>query len=214
MKASACLRMLSTRRSCLDTRVSRISSYFSRVRTMIDLCRTLNNKERRWLWACAVVVDPLTCMSPRTGLNGGMAILPFTCVRGGIRVKSSYIVVSCTDVLRNAGVKGKGGVRRGTILKTRPRSFRCAKRRDDLVVNSGGSVHRGIMVDHTAFNNGTAGVNGKGCLVSGMRLYRSMRVGGGYIMNVNAAVTKRYALSSYIVLDKGIALRRCYRVND
>lgn len=153
-------------------------------------------------------------MSSTTGVNGGMAVRPFTFVRKGIRVNSSYVVVSKTGVLRNAHVKGKGGIRRGTILNTRPRSFRCAKRGDVLVVNSGGSVHRGIIIDHTARTKDTAHVNGRGCLVSNMRLYRSIRVNGRYMLNVGAAMTKRYRVSSYAVLDDGIVLRRCYRVKD
>lgn len=151
-------------------------------------------------------------MTPKTGVKGGIVVRPFTCVRSGIRVKSSYVVVPCTDILGNAQLKGNGGMCRRTMLKTRPRSFRCGKRRDSLVVKSGGRVHRGMIVDQTAFNKGTAGVNGNGFLVSGIRVYRSMRVKSGYMTNVNAAVTKRYALSSYIVLDNGIALRRCYRI--
>lgn len=47
-KGTACLRVVATRRSLLDTRLGRMSSAFRHVRTIVGLCDTLNNKHR-WL---------------------------------------------------------------------------------------------------------------------------------------------------------------------
>ncbi len=46
--SAGCLRILATRRKLLNTRVTRLNGGFDRVRTIVRLCRTLNNKCARW----------------------------------------------------------------------------------------------------------------------------------------------------------------------
>lgn len=145
------------------------------------------------------VVDPGTRISPGTGVKSGYGVCPFTCVRSSIIVNSGYVVCPFIDVVGNAHVNGGGGIFRTTIVTTLPRSFGFANRRDRMIVNSGGAVHRGIIVGHNARGNNGAILNGGGFLVRNTRVSRSAMVNGNYMFNCNAGVTNSYIVNGNIV---------------
>lgn len=154
------------------------------------------------------VVDPLTCMSPSTGVKGGMAVRPFTCVSGGIRVNSSGMVVPGTDVVDNTHVNGKGAVCGKTMVTTAPRSFGCANSSAVTHVNGGGAVHRGTMVVHTAFTKSRAIMKDNGFVVRKTHVSRSIAVNGGYVVNGNSRISNYYMIRSCTVLASGMLVRK------
>lgn len=85
--ASACLRILATRRKLLSTRLARMTSHFSRVRNVVGLCRTLNKKQRWGVLFLVFVLSPL-CRSNVSFFYKGPVMRKLSCgqtVTGGLQ---------------------------------------------------------------------------------------------------------------------------------
>lgn len=100
-----------------------------------------------------------------------------------------------TIVRSNTHVNGKYGVRATTSISYLPRSLGFTNRIAATRVNSCGSVHRCIAVDHNATSANAAHVNGHGLLVTCIRINRSYIINSGYIVTGHMSLTNRIRIN-------------------